>query len=475
MAPSTWDAVVVGSGPNGLASAITIASRGHRVLVLEANAAIGGGARTSELTLPGFMHDVCSAVHPLGASSPFFRSLRLERYGLTWMHADFPLVHPFDDGSAAVIQRDLAATVRGLGTDGAAYARMVGPLVRNWAGLTTSVLGPVVRVPRHPFLMARFGLDALQPATWLARRFDHEASRALFAGQAAHAMVPLEEFQTASFGLVLTAAAHASGWPVAEGGSVSIIDALVRCLRERGGVVECDRPVRSERDLPPARAYLFDVTPRQFAQIYGSRLPSKDRRRFESYRYGPGVFKLDHALAGPMPWTNADARRASTLHLGGTMREIAAGEREVAAGRIPARPFVIVSQPSVVDPSRAPSGHHTLWSYCHVPHGSTEDVSPRIEAQFDRFAPGWRDLVIGRSQMSSADYEAYNANYVGGDIGGGSASGLQLLFRPWPKLRPYSTVVPNTYLCSASTPPGAGVHGMCGYYAARAALSSTLS
>jgi phytoene dehydrogenase-like protein len=469
-----WDAVVVGSGPNGLAAAITIARAGRRVLVLEAKSSPGGGSRTAELTLPGFRHDVCSAIHPLGAASPFFRSLRLERFGLEWLHPEVLLAHPLEGGRAGVMYTSLEETAAALGPDGDAYRRLLGPLVRKWPALLPSILGPVLRVPRHPLAMARFGLAALQPATWLIRRFETDEARGLFAGQAAHAMVPLDSFQTSSFGLVLAASAHSAGWPVAKGGSQAIVDALAACLRSLGGEIECDRPVRTLEDLPPARAYLFDVTPRQLLHIAGSRLGGIYRRQLEGYRYGPGVFKLDYALSGPMPWTNPEARRAGTVHVGGTVEEMAEAEHEVGRGYHPEHPLVLVAQQSVADPSRAPAGQHTLWAYCHVPNGSTFDMTGRIERQIDRFAPGWRDLILARATMGTGDYERYNPNDIGGDIGGGASDGLQLLFRPVPRLNPYRTSLPGVYLCSSSTPPGGGVHGMCGYRAARAALGKEL-
>lgn len=469
-----WDAVVVGSGPNGLAAAITIARAGRRVLVLEAKSSPGGGSRTAELTLPGFRHDVCSAIHPLGAASPFFRSLRLERFGLEWLHPEVLLAHPLEGGRAGVMYTSLEETAAALGPDGGAYRRLLGPLVRQWPALLPSILGPVLRVPRHPLAMARFGLAALQPATWLIRRFETDEARGLFAGQAAHAMVPLDSFQTSSFGLVLAASAHSAGWPVAKGGSQAIVDALAACLRSLGGEIECDRPVRTLDDLPPARAYLFDVTPRQLLYIAGSRLGGIYRRQLEGYRYGPGVFKLDYALSGPMPWTNPEARRAGTVHVGGTVEEMAEAEHEVGRGYHPEHPLVLVAQQSVADPSRAPAGQHTLWAYCHVPNGSTFDMTGRIERQIDRFAPGWRDLILARATMGTGDYERYNPNDIGGDIGGGASDGLQLLFRPVPRLNPYRTSLPGVYLCSSSTPPGGGVHGMCGYRAARAALGKEL-
>ncbi len=469
-----WDAIVVGSGPNGLSAAVTIARTGRSVLVLEAKDRIGGGSRTDALTLPGFRHDVCSAIHPLGAASPAFRAFGLGRFGLEWAHPEVLLAHPLEGGRAGIMVASLEETARGLGADADAYRELMAPLARHWPGLVPDILGPILRLPRHPLAMARFGLAAMQPATRVARRFQTDEARALFAGQCAHAMVPLDSFQTASFGLVLAASGHAAGWPVAKGGSQAIVDALAACLRSHGGTIECGREVRSLADLPPARAYLLDVTPRQLLAIAGDRLRGLYRRQLEGFRYGPGVFKVDYALSGAVPWTNEAARRAGTVHVGGTVEEIAAAEHEVGRGRHPERPLVLTAQQSIPDPSRAPAGQHTLWAYCHVPNGSTVDMTERIERQIDRFAPGWRDLVLARAVMGAPDYERYNPNDIGGDIGGGASNGLQLLFRPVPRFNPYRTAIPGVYLCSSSTPPGGGVHGMCGYHAARAALGREL-
>jgi phytoene dehydrogenase-like protein len=432
---------------------------------------VGGGSRTTELTLPGFQHDVCSAVHPLAAGSPFFRQLPLEDYGLRWIHPDIAMAHPFDDGSAAVLRRSLDATAAGLGADAEAYRKLVRPLATDWDELAGDVLGPVLRVPSHPIVMARFGLAAVRSATGLARsRFRRPQTRAMFVGLSAHANVRLDGRFSASFGLVLGAAAHAVGWPVAEGGSQAIADALTRYLEALGGEVRTCERVESLDQVGDAAAGLFDLTPRQVVRIAGERLGTRYRRSLEKFRYGPGVFKVDYALRGPVPWSAPECRRAGTVHLGGSMEEIVASEEAVGRGEDPERPYVLVAQQSLFDETRAPAGQQTLWAYCHVPNGSTADMSERIEAQIERFAPGFRKLVLARHVTSAVDFEAYEANYVGGDIGAGAYDGLQLLMRPAPRLSPYTTSDPRLFICSASTPPGAGVHGMCGYFAAQAAL-----
>ena len=469
------DAVVVGAGPNGLAAAIELARAGRSVLVLERAGVVGGGTRTAELTLPGFRHDVCSAIHPLAAGSPFLRSLALHRFGLELLEPPVQAAHPLDDGSAVAVHRSVDQTAAGLGIDAAAYASLIGPLAREWDALAEIVLGPP-RLPRHPALAARFGLSGLQPADVLARRvFGGERARALLAGMAAHSIQPLSAPGTAAFGLVLLALAHATGWPVARGGSAAIASALRACLEALGGERETGREVRSLRDLPPARAVLFDLTPRQLLSICGpGDLPSSYRRALARFRYGPGAFKLDYALSGPVPWQAAECRAAGTVHLGGTLAEISASEAAVAAGRHPERPYVLVAQPAVIDPSRAPGGGHTLWAYCHVPNGSSADMTAAIEAQIERFAPGFADLVLARAARGPAQLEADNPNYVGGDINAGAATLRQTLARPVVRLNPYATPNRALFVCSASTPPGGGVHGMCGYHAARAALRTVL-
>ena len=470
MAPDRT-ASIVGSGPNGLAAAIELQRAGWQVTLYEARDRIGGGTRTDGLTLPGYLHDVCSAVHPMGAGSPFFQSLPLEQHGLAWIHPGVPLAHPFDDGSAALLHVSVEETARGLGRDGAAYRRLMQPLAQNWDRLATDALGPVLKVPHSPLLMARFGLHAARSASGLARgMFQGDHARALFAGIAAHVNQPLDERFTASFALMLAAAGHTVGWPVARGGSQAIADALASYLRSLGGAIVTGRNVPSLDELPETDATVLDLTPRQVLDIARNRLPGGYRRRLRAFRYGPGVFKVDFALDGPVPWKSSGCGRAGTVHLGGTLEEIEASERDVAEGRSPERPFVLVSQPSSWDSSRAPAGKHVLWAYCHVPSGSETDMTPRIEAQIERFAPGFKDLVLARNSLGPRALQDYNQNYVGGDISGGSLAGLQLFMRPAFSLSPYATPTAGLYICSASTPPGGGVHGMCGYHAARTVL-----
>jgi phytoene dehydrogenase-like protein len=468
------DVVVVGSGPNGLAAAITCAAAGRSVLVLEGADTIGGGMRSAELTLPGFVHDVCSAVHPLAAVSPFFQTADLARHGLELVQPEVALVHPLDDGRGGVLHRSLERTAEGLGADGRAWQRHVGWAADRWDAIAPSILAPLLRVPRHPLTMAGFGLRGVLPATVAGRAFATDEARGLLAGCAAHSFLPLSRPFTSAMGLTLLASAHVAGWPSARGGSQAIADAMAKRLAELGGTIETDRSVRSLDDLPDARAVLFDVTPRQLVRICGDALPEGYRRRLGSFRYGPGVFKVDYALSEPVPWTNADARRAGCLHLGGTLREVAAAEADVAAGRHPARPFVLAAQQTLFDPDRAPAGQHTLWTYCHVPARSSLDMTDAIEGQIERFAPGFRDVVLARHTADSSWYEAYNPNLIGGDIAGGSHAGLQLVLRPRPGVPAYATPNPRFFLCSASTPPGGGVHGMCGHNAAQAALAGVL-
>lgn len=471
------DAVVVGAGPNGLAAAIAVATAGRSVTVLEANDTIGGGSRSGELTLPGFTHDLCSAVHPLGRASSFFSRLPLERHGLRWIEPPVAIGHPLDDGSAALVHRDLATTAAGLGPDGQRYARLVGPIARDWQLIADSMLGPLRIGPllRHPFALARFGLDSLQPVTWLARRFRSARARALITGVAAHSMLRMEQPGSGAFGVTLLASAHAVGWPIPEGGSQRIADALAAHLtHDLGGTIHTDRRVGSLADLPPHRAALFDVTPRQLLAIAGDRLGGSYARQLRRYRYGPGTFKLDIALDGPVPWTNDGLREAGTVHLGGTAEEIATSERTVARGKPPERPFVLVAQQSLFDPTRAPEGKHTLWAYCHVPNGSEADMTEPILSQVERFAPGFRERILAVSAMGPAAIEERNANYVGGDINGGLQDLTQLFTRPAVRLDPYSTPDPSLFICSSSTPPGGGVHGLCGMHAAASALRGAL-
>jgi phytoene dehydrogenase-like protein len=466
-----FDAVVVGSGPNGLAAAVTMARAGRSVLVLEGKETIGGGMRTLEYTLPGFRHDVCASVHPLGIGSPFFRDLPLGDHGLSWVFPDLPLVHLLDD-RCVTLHKSVEETAAGLGQDGDAYRRLLGPLAEKWRELLDTFLGPLT-LPRRPLLMARFGLRAIQPAEMLARHtFDTAEARALFAGIAAHIMIPLDKPTTAAGGLMIAMLAHAIGWPFASGGSQSIATSLAAYLRSLGGQIETGAWVRSMSDIPPARAVLFDVTPRQLLGITGDALPSGYRDRLADYRYGQGVFKIDWALSEPVPWRHPAARRAGTLHVGGTLEEIAAGERAIWEGRPPEPPLVLFAQPSLFDPARVSGGAsgHVAWGYCHVPGGSTVDMTEAIERQIERHAPGFRDCILGRHTISAAAYETYNPNYIGGDINGGVQDWRQLFTRPVARLNPYTTPNPGLFICSSSTPPGGGVHGMCGYHAARAAL-----
>lgn len=472
-----YDAVVVGSGPNGLAAAITLALAGRSVAVFEARETVGGGMRSAELTLPGFTHDICSAVHPLGVASPFFRTLPLERYGLEWIQPPAPMAHPLPDGPAALLERSITETAERLGADGSAWRRLMEPLTRDWEVIARAFLGPLrpLALASNPLALGRFGVRALLPATTLARGlFRGEAARALFAGMAAHAMLPLEQTPSAAYGLMLGASGHAVGWPVARGGSQRIADALAAYLRDLGGEIFTGVEVESLDALPPARAILCDVTPRQLLRLADKRLPAGYAAALRRYRYGPGSFKVDYALDGPVPWKDPACLRAGTVHVGGSLEEIAAAERAVARGETPERPLTLVAQQSLFDPSRAPEGKQTLWAYCHVPNGSTVDMTARIEAQLERFAPGFRERVLARHVSGPADLERYNANYIGGDINGGLQDIWQLFTRPTLSLDPYKTPVEGLFLCSSSTPPGGGVHGMCGYWAAHDALAGPL-
>jgi len=469
-----YDAVVIGSGPNGLAAAVEIAGAGHTVLVVEAADQIGGGTRSSELTVPGHIHDVCSAIHPLGAGSPFLGSLPLREHGLEWVHAGVPLAHPFDDQPAGVLHRSLEDTAAALGTDANRYRRLMAPLVDRWDRVAGAALSPVLRFPRHPVTLARFGLRAMRSATGLAGRFRTDAARALIAGNGVHAIARLDQPFTGAVGLVLMAAGHRVGWPMALGGSRAITDALASLLVSLGGSIETGRPIATLGNLPPARAVLFATSPSAMERIAGDRLPARYRRALLRYRHGPGVFKVDWALSEPIPWTDPSCRRAGTVHVGGVMEEIAAAEADVLGGRHPERPFVLLAQQTLFDPSRAPAGRHTAWAYCHVPARSETDQTAAIEAQVERFAPGFRDTIAARHVMGPAAFEAHNPNLIGGDIGGGSFGLRQLVARPALRLDPYRTPAGDLYLCSSSTPPGAGVHGMCGFHAARSALRTSL-
>ena len=464
-----YDAVVIGSGPNGLAAAITMIDSGKSVAVYEAADKIGGGMRSEELTLPGFAHDLCSAVYPLAIGSPLFRSLPLVQHGLEWVQPPAPLAHPLDDGSAVMVERSLHDTAAGLGGDGDAYQQLMRPLIDSWNGLDADLLGPL-RWPSRPLAMTRFGLSAIRPARSFSESwFEAQRARALLAGLSAHSMLPLEAWGSAAFGLVLATTAHALGWPIARRGSQALADALVLYLRSKGGEIYTNAPVQTLDELPSCRVILCDMTPKQLLVLAGDRLSPSYRRRLARYRYGMGAFKIDWALSAPVPWKAQACARAATVHLGGTLQEIAASERAAWRGDHAAHPFVLAVQPSLFDSSRAPESKHTLWTYCHVPNGSAFDMTGRIEAQIERFAPGFRDTVLARSVAAPADLERRNPNLIGGDINGGAPTLGQLFLRPTLKL--YSTSARGLYLCSASTPPGGGVHGMCGYFAARKALT----
>ena len=468
--PATNDkACVIGSGPNGLTAAIVLAKAGLRTTVFEAQPTIGGGTRSAELTLPGFVHDICSAVHPFAASSPVFRSLPLAQHGLEWIQPRLPLAHPLDDGSAAVMARSLDDTCAGLGADGAAYRRAIGTLAKRWLELVPMIQAPLIRWPAHPWLLTRFGLLAGWPAATLARMlFRGEPARALFAGMAAHSLLPLEAVGSAAFGCVLAAAGHSVGWPIPKGGAQSIANALASYFETLGGRIVTNNPIQSLDELGDASTILCDVTPRQFVSIAGQRLPDGFRRKLQAYRYGPGVFKIDWALSAPVPWKAAECARAGTIHLGGTLDEIAASERTLGGTAPSERPYVLVAQPSLFDASRAPAGKHTAWAYCHVPNGCAADMTERTESQVERFAPGFRDCILARHTHGKAVLERHNANLIGGDITGGAQDLWQLILRPTRLF--YRTPLDGVYLCSSSTPPGGAVHGMCGFHAATEAL-----
>jgi len=467
-----YDAVVIGSGPNGLAAGVRLAQAGQSVLIVEAHERPGGGARTAELTLPGFHHDVCSAIHPMGLASPYFQTLPLAEHGLEWIHPEIPLAHPFDDGSAAVMHRSVEETAAQFDeTTAKAYRLAFGYPSRHFDELIRDIFSPP-GIPKHPIVGAQFGLRALPAALDAARLwFSDEKARGLLAGNAAHSVLPLDRLlATNAIGVLLMMAGHAHGWPVAKGGSVSIVNALLSYFESLGGKLETGWKVESIKELPKAKAYLFDTPPSAMSRIAGERLPEKYRARLGRFRHGPGIFKIDYALDAPVPWTAEACRKAGTVHVGGTMDEIVVSEREAWEGQHCQKPFLLTAQQSLCDPSRAPEGKHTFWAYCHVPSGSTVDMTEVIEAQIERFAPGFREVVLARHTMNCADYERYNPNLIGGDIVGGVADWRQLITRPVVSLKPHTTPAADIFLCSSSSPPGGGVHGMCGFWAAEAVL-----
>jgi phytoene dehydrogenase-like protein len=478
MPPPSTDAAVVGGGPNGLAAAIVLARAGRSVRLFEARDTVGGGCRSAELTLPGVLHDVCSAVHPLGRSSPLFRELGLERHGLEWIEPPVQIAHPLDDGSAALVYRDIEATAATFGSpeDARLYRRWLVPLSRDWELIVSSLVGPLrpAAMLRHPIALACFGLPALAPAATLARRFRSPAARALVAGVGAHSFLPLTAPLSGGLGLALLVSGHAIGWPIPRGGSQRIADALASVLRELSGEITTGVQVRSLEELPPYRAAMLDLSPRQVLDLAGDRLGGAYAAQLRRYRHGPAAFKLDLLLDGPIPWRNPEVGRAGTVHLGGRLEEVMASEAAVAAGRVHERPFVLLSQPSAFDESRAPEGRHVVWAYCHVPNGWPGDATEAILGQVERFAPGFRDRIVAQHVLRPADLEAYNANYVGGDINGGLQHWAQFFTRPALRLDPYSTPDPGIFICSSSTPPGGGVHGLCGMYGAQSALRGAL-
>jgi phytoene dehydrogenase-like protein len=471
---NTYDAIVVGSGPNGLAAAIALQQAGISVLLLEGKATIGGGLRTAEITLPGYLHDICSAIHPMAVTSPFFNTLPLQQHGLEFIYPDIAAAHPFDDGTAAVLKKSIPETARLLGADERNYLKLIQPLVKIWPEIVADVLRPL-HIPKHPLLMAQFGIQALPSAKFLSGKFSTEKAKGLWAGMAAHSIQPLTNTATSAIGLVLMAAAHLKGWPVPTGGSVSIANALASYFISIGGKIETNCYVKSLDQLPAAKAVLLDVTPKHLLQIAGNRFSSFYTKQLQRYRYGMGVFKMDWALSGPIPFTALECRQSGTVHIGNTFEEIAAGEQLSSSGKHPEKPFVLLTQSSVFDASRAPAGKHTAWAYCHVPHGSTVDMTAVIEDQVERFAPGFKDLILARHSMNTAQMEAYNPNYIGGDINGGICDIGQLYTRPALRWSPYTTPAKGIYICSSATPPGGGVHGMCGYHAGRKALQDVFS
>jgi len=465
----SYDAIIIGSGPNGLAAAILLQQQGLSVLIIEGRDEIGGGLRSKELTLPGFTHDICSAIHPMAQTSPFFSQLPLEQFGLSFLHPVADAAHPFDDGTAAVLYSSLEKTAALLGSDRQTYERLFRPLLEDFKELSEDILGPL-QLPKHPLTMARFGLKALPSAMHLAKRFKTREARGLFGGVAAHAIQPLTNIATSAIGLVLMANSHVSGWPAPKGGAQSLANALGAYFTSLGGEIVTGTFVKALKELPPSKAVLLDVTPKQLLQIAGERFTSFYKWQLKRYKYGMGVFKVDWALDGPVPFTAAGCREAGTVHLGNTIEEIAANEQRTVDGQHPELPYTLFVQHSIFDKTRAPEGKHTAWGYCHVPNGSTKDMTAAIENQVERFAPGFKDLIIGRHVMNTADVEAYNPNYIGGDINGGLLDITQLYTRPAMRWSPYTTPAKGIYVCSSSTPPGGGIHGMCGYHAAKKAL-----
>lgn len=465
-----YDAIIVGSGPNGLAAAITMQQAGLSVLLVEGKDTIGGGLRTAELTLPGFKHDICSAIHPMAVASPFFASLPLQEFGLEFIEPALAAAHPFDDGTAAFLCRSIGATAESLGQDKAAYLNLIGPLVQDWEKLVGDILSPL-KFPAHPLLMAKFGLKALQSAEQIAKRFRTEKAKGLWAGMTAHSIQPLSNLATGAIGMVLSAVGHVHGWPVPKGGSQNVAKALAAYFVSLGGKIQTGFMVKSLDELPAAKAVLLDLTPQQLLEIAGEKLSGLYKWQLNHYRYGMGVFKVDWALSSPIPFKAVNCLQAGTVHIGNTFAEIARTEQQTANNIHPEKPFVLLAQSSLFDASRAPSGKHTAWAYCHVPNGSTKDMTAAIESQIERFAPGFKDTILAKHTMNTVQVEAYNPNYIGGDINGGVIDLAQLYTRPALRVSPYRTSAKGVYLCSSSTPPGGGVHGMCGYYAAKQALT----
>ena len=465
-----YDAVVIGSGPNGLAAAITMQQQGLKVLIIEAKSTIGGGMRTSELTIPGYQHDICSAVHPLGTSSPFFKSLPLQEFGLHWLYPPAALAHPFDDGSAAMLYPSLKATAATLGEDADTYLNLMTPLVKDWDAIAPSLLGPLT-IPTELIKTLRFGLQAIKSAQQFVKGFKGYKAKGFFGGLAAHSMLALDKPMSASFGLVLAAIGHIANWPFPKGGSQSLANALAAYFQSIGGTIQTDTHIRGLKQIPPSQVLLFDLGPKQLLEIVRDQFPKGYTNRMEKYRYGMGVFKIDWALSDPIPFTASDCRQAGVIHIGGSYPAIAASEKHVSEHKIHNEPFVLLAQPSLFDSTRAPQGNHTAWAYCHVPHGSTTDMTEAIEQQISRFAPGFKDVILAKHTMNTMDMQYYNPNYIGGDINGGMQDIWQHFSRPILQWSPYTTPISNIYLCSSSTPPGGGVHGMCGFHAAKKALS----